>query len=360
MTDNEGTTPLAGMMTADAPTDVAAATLDAEAERKRKRRILLLVLLAVLLLLLGALFAWYLITRKPITALPGVVAETTPHYAYSLDNVVAPLGVAVTPDGSRVYVSQSGVNVPVVVLDRDGTKVGELKPPVVKGQSALHTANYVAIDPTNADVYVSDRAAKAVYVYSAEGAYLRTLQPPALKATWEPLGIAFAPDGTLYIADVRAKGGHQVLAIDGDGNVTRTLTVTAQGADPLNYPNALVVDPNGNIVVADSNSGRVLIFDRDGKPSVVAGPGVAEGDIGMPRGVAFDDSGRLLVVDTVNHVVNMYRPSDQPGKATFVGSFGTEGIGDGQFEYPNGVTTDTRAKVYVADRVNNRVQVWSY
>jgi sugar lactone lactonase YvrE len=87
---------------------------------------------------------------------------------------------------------------------------------------------------------------------------------------------------------------------------------------------------------------------------------VAEGDIGMPRGVAFDDSGKLLVVDTVNHVVNMYRPADEPGKATFVGSFGTEGIGDGQFEYPNGVTTDTRAKVYIADRVNNRVQVWSY
>jgi DNA-binding beta-propeller fold protein YncE len=362
MTDNEGSTPLAAMMTADtdvAP-DVAAPAPDAESERRRKRRILLLVLLGVLLLLLGALFAWYLITRKPITALPGIVVETAPHYSYSLDNVVAPLGVAVTPDGSRIYVSQQGVDVPVVVLDRDGTKVGELKPPVVKGTSVLHTASYVALDPTNGDVVVSDRAAKAVYVYSGDGSYLRTVQPAALKATWEPLGITFAPDGTLYVADVRAKGGQQIVAIDGNGNVTRTLTVTATGADPLNYPNAMTVDPNGNLVVADSNSSRVLVFDRDGKPSVMAGPGVAEGDVGMPRGVAFDDSGRLLVVDTVNHVVDMYRPSEEPGKAQFVGSFGTEGVGDGQFEYPNGLTLDTRSKVYVTDRVNNRVQVWSY
>ncbi len=147
------------------------------------------------------------------------------------------------PTAARIYVSQQGVDVPVLVLDRDGTKVGELKPPAVKGSAVLHTPSYVAIDPTNGDVLVSDRAAKAVYVYSGEGAYIRTLQPAALKATWEPLGIAFAPDGTVYVADVRAKGGQRILAIDGDGNVTRTLTVTATGADPLNYPNAMTVDP---------------------------------------------------------------------------------------------------------------------
>ncbi|HSN11550.1 MAG TPA: hypothetical protein VLS51_05525, partial [Propionibacteriaceae bacterium] len=156
MSENEGTTPLAAMMTAETAVAAEAGTTtpDAESERRRRRRILLLVLLGVLLLLLGALFAWYLITRKPITALPGVVVETTPHYAYSLDNVVAPLGVAVTPDGSRIYVSQQGVDVPVLVLDRDGTKVGELKPPVVKGTTTLHTSSYVALDPTNGDVAV--------------------------------------------------------------------------------------------------------------------------------------------------------------------------------------------------------------
>ena len=361
MTENDGVTSVTDMMTVDAPVAPGAhAAPDAEGARKRRRRIIALILLGVLLLLLGSVIAWYLITRKPITALPGVVVAQTPHYSYSLDNVVAPLGVAVTPDGSRIYVSGDGVNVSVVVLDREGQKVGELKAPTAKGTPAMHTMQYVAIDPTNGEVYASDRIAKAVYVYSPDGAYLRTVQPTSLKATWEPLAIAFAPDGTLYVADVRAKGGHQIVAIDADGNVTRTLKVTDKGAGQLDYPNGLTVDANGNLIVADSNNSRVLAFDRDGKPTVVAGSGVAAGDVGMPRGVVFDDSGSLLVVDTVNHVVDMYRPSGSPGKAEFTGSFGVEGIGDGQFEYPNGITTDTRSKVYVTDRVNNRVQVWSY
>jgi tripartite motif-containing protein 71 len=361
MTDNDGTSGLASMMTADDSAVVAdpVATDDVAAARKRRRRLVLLILLGVLLLLLSAVIAWYLITRKPISAIPGVVVAQTPSYSYSLDNVVAPLGVAVSPDGERIYVSQQGVNAPVAVLDREGTKVGELKAPTGKGISAVHSMMYLAIDPTNGDVVVSDRMAKAVYVFNTEGALVRTLQPESLKKTWEPLGITVAPDGTLYVADVLDKG-QQVLAFDGDGNVVRTLAVTAKDADPLNYPNAITVDDKGDVVVADSNNGRVLMFDADGKPSVVAGPGVAEGDVGMPRGVAFDESGQLLVVDTVNHVVDMYRPSDEPGKAQYVGSFGVEGVADGQFEYPNGITVDNRAKVYVADRVNNRVQVWSY
>ena len=178
MTDTngtEGTSGLAAMMTADAPAPAvegpahaADVVTDAEAERKRRRRLILLVILAILLLLLGAVIAWYLITRKPITAIPGVVVAQTPKYSYSLDNVVAPLGVAVTPDGERIYVSQQGVNVNVAVLDRDGNKVGELKPPAqAKGAATLHSMSYVAIDPTNGDVVVSDRIGKAVYVFNS-------------------------------------------------------------------------------------------------------------------------------------------------------------------------------------------------
>jgi sugar lactone lactonase YvrE len=47
-------------------------------------------------------------------------------------------------------------------------------------------------------------------------------------------------------------------------------------------------------------------------------------------------------------------------RPVFIADFGTEGIRDGAFEFPNGVAVDERARVYVTDRENNRVQVWGY
>ncbi|MEH1839894.1 MAG: SBBP repeat-containing protein [Nostoc sp.] len=36
-------------------------------------------------------------------------------------------------------------------------------------------------------------------------------------------------------------------------------------------------------------------------------------------------------------------------------SFGTEGIGNGQFRYPNGVAVDPSGNIYVADTINDRI-----
>ncbi len=49
---------------------------------------------------------------------------------------------------------------------------------------------------------------------------------------------------------------------------------------------------------------------------------------------------------------------DSSGVPVYTNSFGDMGNGDGQFLYPNGVTTDTHGHVFVTDRQNNRVQVW--
>jgi DNA-binding beta-propeller fold protein YncE len=361
---HQSQSPLADLMTVDAPPSTghhAAPGATAASAQKRRRRLIALAVLGVLLLLVGSAFAWYLVTRKPLTALPGINVAQTPSYGYSIYSVTAPLGVAVTPEGDRIYVTQQEVDSPVLILDRTGQKIGELKvPPAVKGTQTTHTLWYAAIAPSSGEVFVSDRTGHAVQVYSPDGVFLRTIAPASLKGVWEPLGITVAEDGTLYVADVSTKGGGRILGLTQDGQVTRTLTVTGTGARPLNYPNGLLVDGDGNLVVADSSNARVLMFDKDGMASVVAGAGSGSGDVGMPRGLAIDDKGQLLVVDTTNSQVNVYK-APAPGEVgQFLGSFGVEGSGDGAFEYPNGIATDSRAKVYIADRVNNRIQVWSY
>lgn len=331
-----------------------------KAARRRKRRRILLALLAVLLLLLGLLFAWYLSTRKPLSELPGLANDKMPHYVSSFYGSSRPIGVAVSPSGDRIYVTESDGTKLVRVYDRTGKKLGTLQPP--KSTGAAHQPVYVAVDPITSDVYVSDRLAQAVYVYDAKGVYRRTFVPRGdLGGGWQPLGLAFDARGDLYVTDVSAKA-HRVLVFGRDGTLARTLGA----ADKLVFPNGIAIDKRGTTYVSDSNNGRLVTFDPAGKFASTINRGVGEGDLGLPRGAAIDGSNRLHVVDTSAHNIKVYRieaaksSTSRAPSLKYIGSFGDEGQVDGAFEFPNGVATDSRARIYVTDRENNRVQVWSY
>jgi DNA-binding beta-propeller fold protein YncE len=356
MTTFDSTPPIGPQATASlgqGDGDAAPAVLPMK-KGKRKRKVTLLV---ILLLIVVALFAWYLFNgRKPV-ALPGLNDSKLPHYELSIYGMVQPLGVAATPSGDRIYVTESNGERVVHVYDAKGKPVGTLKTPSSTGKG--HGPTYVAINPTTQDVYVSDRVTSSIYIYDAKGKYLRTFAPKGnLGGKWAPLGLAFGPDGSLYVTDVRGLTNktHRVLAFAPDGTLVRSMGTPGQ----LNFPNGIVVDAHGNIEVTDSNNGRLVVFNVAGKMIATISQGVGEGDLGLPRGAAVDDSGRLYIADTADHMVRVYTIDESKATPTYVGSFGAEGQTDGTFEYPNGVATDTRAHIYVTDRENNRVQVWGY
>jgi DNA-binding beta-propeller fold protein YncE len=319
--------------------------------KSRKRKITALV---ILLLILAALVAWYLLNRKPLTELPGIGAGKLPHYQFSIYGPARPMGVVSSPTGDRIYVTEAGGKQLVRVYDRAGKPVGVLQPPASTG--VAHTPVYVAINPKTSDVYVSDRLTSKVYIYSSKGVYLRTFAPKGnLGGGWAPLGLAFGHDGSLYATDVSGKD-HRILVFTPDGTLARSIGAPGQ----LSFPNGIVVDRQGNIEVADSNNGRLVVFGQYGKMLATISRGVGEGNLGLPRGAAVDDAGRLYVVDTADHMIRLYTLDKSRALPRYVGSFGGEGRLDGKFEYPNGVATDTRAHIYVTDRENNRVQVWGY
>ena len=332
----------------------ADAVLPSKMSNKRKRRIAALL---IALVILGLLFAWYLLNRKPLTELPGLSDTTMPHYEMSIYGAAKPLGVAVTPSGDRIYVTESDGTRIVRVYDRAGKQLGTLKPPASTGPT--HLPMYVAINPTTQDVYVSDRQTASIYIYNAKGTFVRTFAPKGnLGAKWAPLALAFSSDGSLYVTDINGPTTktHRVVVFGPDGTLVHSM-----GTPGLSFPNGIVVDSHGNIEVSDSNNGRLVVFNVAGKTLAIIASGVGEGDLGMPRGAAVDDSGRLYVVDTSDQNVKVYNvgSSESPTPA-YVGLFGTEGQLDGTFEFPNGIATDTRAHIYVTDRENNRVQVWGY
>jgi DNA-binding beta-propeller fold protein YncE len=297
-----------------------------------------------------AITVFYLTTHKPLSALPGLPQKAVPNYEFSFYGVTRPMGVAVSPSGERVYVTESDGARLVRVFTRDGKPLGALQAPPT---GAAHTPVYVAVSPVTRDVYVSDRTTRAVYVYSEKGIYRGEFRPRGSRAAWEPLGLAFDASGTLYATDVSAPF-HRLLVLRPDGTLLRSLGVPGQ----LSFPNGIVADGRGDVYATDSNNGRLVVFDAEGTLATTIGRGAGAGDLGLPRGVAIGAGNRLYVVETVSHEVKVYRLEKAASAVPrYVGSFGQEGQANGAFEFPNGIAA-SGARVYVTDRENNRVQVW--
>jgi sugar lactone lactonase YvrE len=118
--------------------------------------------------------------------------------------------------------------------------------------------------------------------------------------------------------------------------------VAGNGHDTFNAPSDVLIAPNGDIFVADGHGGdtnaRVVKFAKDGTFIKEWGKkGTGPGEFGLPHGLAMDSAGRLFVADRENNRVQIF---DQDGK--FLAEWK-------QFGRPSGVFIDKNDVLYVAD-----------
>ncbi len=172
-----------------------------------------------------------------------------------------------------------------------------------------------------------------------------------------PRALAFAPDGTLYIADSR---NHRIVHLDVDGKELGHWGSYADGVSSpavpgtFNEPWGVAVGPDGSVYVTDTWNHRVQKFTANGKPLTTWGQyGTAEQGDGFwgPRGIAVDDQGYVYVADTGNKRIVVF---DADGN--YVSEFGSAGLEAGQFDEPVGVVVDQAGKLFVTDTWNQRIQ----
>ncbi|MDR3417622.1 MAG: NHL repeat-containing protein [Nevskia sp.] len=197
-----------------------------------------------------------------------------------------------------------------------------------------------------------------------------------------PQGLAFDAKGNLYVADT---GDHIIRKVTPSGQVTTIAgssgqrgTVDGAGSNArFSLPNAIAVDKQGNLYVADSFNETIRKISPDGKVTTIAGmagqPGITDG-IGVnakfdfPRGLAIDLNGTLFVTAenairkiTPDGVVSTlagnsahYRPGTKE-EADQVGS--RDGLGvQARFDSPAGITIDKDGNLYVADEGNDMIR----
>jgi DNA-binding beta-propeller fold protein YncE len=158
------------------------------------------------------------------------------------------------------------------------------------------------------NVYVFNRGEHPVIVFDREGNFLRSWGEGVYPRAH---GVTMGPDDTIFLTD---DGDHTMRHCTLDGKVLMTLGISGKPApfmsgNPFNRCTHLAIDPsNGDFFISDGyGNARVHKYSPDGK---------------------------LLL------------------------SWGESGTGPGQFNIAHNIATDKDGWVYVADRENQRIQVF--
>ena len=150
-----------------------------------------------------------------------------------------------------------------------------------------------------------------------------------------------------------ATKGNQVFKFSKDGKLLMTLGKpggAAKGSGDIDYfyqPNDVIVAPNGDIFVAEGHgagNNRVYKFTKDGKLIKEWGTkGTGPGEFDQPHCLAFDSKGRLYIGDRNNNRIQVF---DQNG--TFLSEMR-------QWSRPSGIFIDKNDVLYSADSESESV-----
>ena len=175
-----------------------------------------------------------------------------------------------------------------------------------------------------------------------------------------PHGIDVDPDGNVWVTDAVGSNnipdgdqrGHLVYKFGPTGEVLLRLGTPGRagsGRDAFNSPSDVVVADNGNVFIADGHNAtgnnRVMKFTSDGQFIMEWGQtGYAPGEFRALHAIEMDSRGRIFVGDRSNNRVQIF---DQEGThlATWT-----------QFGRPSGIAFDTNGQIFVADSESDNVQ----
>lgn len=242
----------------------------------------------------------------------------------------------------------------------------------------------IAVDH-NSNVYVADAWNHVIRKITPAGAVTTLAGSPRLPGSADgtgtearfrdPRGLAFSPDGSLYVAD---SGNHTIRQVTLDGRVTTIAGIagspghaTGSGASArLNYPNALTADANGNLFVTDAGNYVVRRVTRSGEVSAGIGTpgerGYADGPANVAKfgwlaGITIERSGNLLVADAgSNSIRRIALPSGDVSTVAGLAFAGGHADGTGpaaRFASAAGMVASVSGLVYAADIEANTISI---
>jgi YVTN family beta-propeller protein len=217
-------------------------------------------------------------SMKPIARIESPEFKRTPVQTQNgMNSNAAPHGIAITQDGSKVYVGLENADVPgVVVIDPKAGKV------VKKIELLLQGGHYLAIQPGTGKLYYPHRDDNRVVVLDTKTDKIVKIVP----VKGGPVGVAFRSNGEVWLHE---DGDGSVTVLDKTDSIVQVIQTGGTGAGRI------AVSPDGRYA-ASTHGGTQDVAIIDTETRTVAGT------VALGRGPGFPlfspDSSKLYVMNS--------------------------------------------------------------
>jgi DNA-binding beta-propeller fold protein YncE len=183
-----------------------------------------------------------------------------------------------------------------------------------------------------------------------------------------PLGVAFGPDGYIYVTDT---GNNRVCVFDPRGHFVKEFGsfgvakpapggVFSWSPGKLDFPDGIATDDSGEVYVADFHNDCVEVFDKNGAflrrfpdPTKPVGQGSSGQD---GQGIAVT---AVAVRGDEVYATDTYQVFVYTRQGKLLRQFGMPGRAKGDLDHPNGIAVAADGTIYVSDSNHARVTAFT-
>jgi sugar lactone lactonase YvrE len=238
------------------------------------------------------------LARFHVISPDGELLKTVEDY----DHMFVTADIDVGPDGNLYIADWGSDNYPIIVYATDGTFIRAWgSKGKDNGQFGDYSPDYLAV--CNSQVFVvdknkdaSDNDIERVQVFDLQGNFVRLWSITDVESSFSTNGIACGPDGNIYLVGFMSD---KLLSFSPDG---KSLGQVGDGALSGATPSSLAMDAAGNFYVGTWNNG-ILKLDSQGKQLAQWGTSTdddgprAEGVFKFPDAIVVDNEGNVYVAD---------------------------------------------------------------